>query len=429
MADRLPIALPDFEDDDEDDDKRRDLSASKALPVALPDFDDDAPAPQGTPGPAQRGGDDSSWLDALLDTGTAAIQGAAGNLLDDAYGATNYALGKVGVLPEESLADYQEMARAQVSRTTREHPYAHGAGQAATGTALGLAAAGSLPLAAGVSGAQGALETLADRRPGESTGDLAQRAAISTGLGLAGGTLGELGGRALGKMFGPKVANETVAETLARTQRKGAEGAVEAIELPPEVVPNEIVDPLDWLIRRGEDITDANLKPQVAGTVRQGNKAAYVPLERPPAAPGKGGLMDAAIGFLSPRGYFGALASKEIAGRLPQLGQLAERIPSDLAGGFGRGVAEWAAELGGGLDNKAEGQTAYAGAPTLSWTLQSVLSQGDTGLPDDEVQRLTEAVVRGDVSALAAADFRLKQKYPGYARRVESELRALNGED
>ena len=425
MADRLPIALPDFDDDEEDDDKRKDARASKALPIDIPDFGDDAP--QGTPGPAQRGGDDSAWLDALLDTGTAAVQGMAGNLLDDAYGATNYALGKLGVLPEESFDDYQEMARNQVSRTTREHPYAHGAGQAATGTALGLASAGSLPLAAGLSGAHGALETLADRRPGESTEDLAQRAAIATGLGAAGGAAGELGGRALSKAFGPKVASESVAETLARTQRKGAQGAAEAIELPPESAVAG-ADPLEWLVRHGEEIGDAATGPQVAGTLRQGREV-YTPAARAAAPAASDGLGMALLGAASPQAAFGMRAATAAGARLPQLGQLAERIPSGAAGAFGRGAVEWAAELGGGLDSKAEGQTAYAGAPTLSWTLQSVLSQGETGLPDDEVQRLTEAVVRGDVGALAAADFRLKQKYPGYARRVEAELRALNGED
>jgi hypothetical protein len=71
-------------------------------------------------------------------------------------------------------------------------------------------------------------------------------------------------------------------------------------------------------------------------------------------------------------------------------------------------------------------KTAYGDADTLNYALSATLHAGNTGLSPEDEQALTEAVVRGDQSAINAADFRLRQRYPAYARRVERELRALN---
>lgn len=88
-----------------------------------------------------------------------------------------------------------------------------------------------------------------------------------------------------------------------------------------------------------------------------------------------------------------------------------------------------------GLKNDVQGaqwereQTAYATGPTLHYALSATLHAGRTGLPPADEQALTSAVVSGDDKAIAAIDFRLKQKYPAYARQVERQLRDLNEGD
>lgn len=134
------------------------------------------------------------------------------------------------------------------------------------------------------------------------------------------------------------------------------------------------------------------------------------------------------------------LAQKpSIAGLSSEQGSRLGRGAFGAAQGFNEGAQAWIDQLrdgdpyagSGPLTSraKAEDTTAYAGEPTLAWSVQSVLSSPDTGLPPEAQQALTEAVVRGDTQALAATDFRLKQKYPAYARRVETELRSLNGDE
>jgi hypothetical protein len=65
----------------------------------------------------------------------------------------------------------------------------------------------------------------------------------------------------------------------------------------------------------------------------------------------------------------------------------------------------------------------------LHYALQATLASGRAGLSPEDEQALTEAVVQGDQAAISATDFRLRQRYPAYARRVERELRAYNEED
>lgn len=97
--------------------------------------------------------------------------------------------------------------------------------------------------------------------------------------------------------------------------------------------------------------------------------------------------------------------------------------------GAGGAAAVGAAGLGDEMGpSTAKAQTAQADAPTLSWTLQSVLSSGNTGLDPQDEQQLTEAVVNGDVKKIASLDWQLKQRSPRYAKRIEDELKALNDE-
>ena len=88
-----------------------------------------------------------------------------------------------------------------------------------------------------------------------------------------------------------------------------------------------------------------------------------------------------------------------------------------------------------GLKNEVQGkqyereQVAYGDRNTLNYALSAALHGGDTGLSQEDEATLTKAVVAGDQDAINAADFRLRQRYPAYARRIERELRALNEEE
>jgi hypothetical protein len=112
-----------------------------------------------------------------------------------------------------------------------------------------------------------------------------------------------------------------------------------------------------------------------------------------------------------------------------------ELVPNVRAGQLARAGVRAAWELGapavvGGKVNAQDGeQTAYGDAPTLNYALSATLSRGNTGLSQEDEEKLTRAVVEGDQDAITATDFRLRQRYPGYARRVERELRALNEQE
>jgi hypothetical protein len=70
-------------------------------------------------------------------------------------------------------------------------------------------------------------------------------------------------------------------------------------------------------------------------------------------------------------------------------------------------------------------EKAYAGAPTTSWAVQSVLASGQSGLPPEDEQRLTDAVMSGDDQRVASASFVLGQRHPGYEKRLQDEYRSL----
>lgn len=108
---------------------------------------------------------------------------------------------------------------------------------------------------------------------------------------------------------------------------------------------------------------------------------------------------------------------------------------NDRARQVARGGFEAAWELGapGVTGSKVNAQdaepVAYADQATMNYALSETLSSGRTGLSPEDEQTLTSAVVRGDDDAIRAADFRMRQKYPAYARKVERALRGLNEED
>ncbi len=104
-----------------------------------------------------------------------------------------------------------------------------------------------------------------------------------------------------------------------------------------------------------------------------------------------------------------------------------------------RGAGGFAASAGGGVVNaiagklkdaqeapKAKAQdVAYAGTPTTSWAVQSVLSSGTHGLSPEDEQRLTEAVMSGDDQKVISTNFLLSQRNPAYAKRLQDEYESL----
>lgn len=80
----------------------------------------------------------------------------------------------------------------------------------------------------------------------------------------------------------------------------------------------------------------------------------------------------------------------------------------------------------GAASSSAGHVAAYAGMPTLSWGVQSVLSSGRSKLPPEAEQQLTEAVLSGDDNKVIATNFKLQQRYPGYAKRLQDEIDSLN---
>lgn len=78
------------------------------------------------------------------------------------------------------------------------------------------------------------------------------------------------------------------------------------------------------------------------------------------------------------------------------------------------------------LAPKAKAQDkAYAGTPTTSWAVQSVLSSGTSGLGPQDEQRLTEAVMSGDPQQVVTTNFLLTQRNPAYAKRMQDTYEAL----
>ena len=74
-------------------------------------------------------------------------------------------------------------------------------------------------------------------------------------------------------------------------------------------------------------------------------------------------------------------------------------------------------------------KVAYADQATMNYALTETLHSGQTGLSPADEQAITDAVVTGNDDVIRATDFRLRQRYPAYARRVERALKSLNEEE
>lgn len=127
-----------------------------------------------------------------------------------------------------------------------------------------------------------------------------------------------------------------------------------------------------------------------------------------------GGATRGAVHGAVGRGLLGAMP-RSMGAPIRALGQL---------GAAGAGTA-------GGALSPASAQApdvAYGTAPTMAWAVQSVLSSGGAGLAPEDEQRLTEAVLGGDMDKLISANFALQAKNPAYAARLQRELESLQEE-
>lgn len=68
-------------------------------------------------------------------------------------------------------------------------------------------------------------------------------------------------------------------------------------------------------------------------------------------------------------------------------------------------------------------------AATQSWAVESVLYQGNTGLPREAEQQLTEAALSGDPEKLATATFLLSGKYPQFSDALQKQRASLVREE
>lgn len=68
-------------------------------------------------------------------------------------------------------------------------------------------------------------------------------------------------------------------------------------------------------------------------------------------------------------------------------------------------------------------------AATQSWAVESVLYQGNTGLPREAEQQLTEAALSGDPERLATATFLLSGKYPQFSDALQKQRASLVREE
>ncbi|HYC44480.1 MAG TPA: hypothetical protein VED01_03250 [Burkholderiales bacterium] len=129
------------------------------------------------------------------------------------------------------------------------------------------------------------------------------------------------------------------------------------------------------------------------------------------------------------RGAFHGALGRGLMGVVPASLGTAVRQAGQL-GAVGAGTATGV--LGGALggpSRAAAQDVAYGTAPTMAWGIQSVLASGASGLPPADEQRLTEAVLSGDMDRLISANFALQQRNPAYAARLQRELEALQEED
>ena len=313
-----------------------------------------------------------------------------------------------GMAPNKSgQSDGDWEALYQLARESPAGKIGHGAGLMNTGAALSRLLPGSVGGQALAGGASGAL----------STGGDTDYDALSTLIGgTAGAALGGLGGAvgsgadAIRRWLGgaakeaPKAASwlEPVALPSAAPGVTNADELLEALAFSPK----DIVSPLK-----------AGWKLLAQGGV----KAAQSPV-----------TADAA------RGVAGAMAGTGPQALSPLLGaskaSAQDAMPWSVEIGEAQPLGPWSADIG-----EAQMQTitpvigeaqikekAYAGDAALNYGVQTVLASGRSGLPPKAERDLTSALLAGDSDKFNAMNFKLQQRHPSYAKRLQDELNSLS---
>jgi hypothetical protein len=432
---------------DEDDEET-------TLAVATAEELPETPGPKPTPGREERTPKPPSLTDEIADSATSFAQGSTLNWMDELLALTNHKLGLNG---GGSLEEQREMAKSMMAAKTRAYPVAHGAGQASTGllTSAMLPAGGGVVaqglLQGGLQGAQSAASSVGDDMP---LSTVAANTGIGAASGVAGGVLGSSVGKLLARTPSQQLEKE-LAQLAAEGRRAGPRVAMPRPEAPPPQPP--VVPPGRQTVRNydlGElEALGAPRAPQLPPEeVAKAGVRETVALERQAAAAPssvKGRVGDAILGVAqyapipgipsaarATRGLLQGFRAAQAEARGAPASQL---IPNLDAARRVTGATELASELlpPGITGSKANAQdrelardqTAYADAPAMNYALSATLSTGNTGLSEADEAALTKAVVSGDQAAINAADFRLRQRYPAYARRVERELRGLNEQE
>jgi hypothetical protein len=89
-------------------------------------------------------------------------------------------------------------------------------------------------------------------------------------------------------------------------------------------------------------------------------------------------------------------------------------------------AAKRAAPVAAGLAGKASALVDPDAASQI-WAMQAVNAGGDTGLEQQDQERLDTALIRGDVGELATLNFTLSSRSPVYARKVREIIESSQG--
>jgi len=448
------------------------------------------PGAAGTPSgaPSQR-----AWYDELSDSATSFAQGALANFGDEAIAGTIAATDYAGLTHSgNTYRENQQQLEQSAKRVTDAYPVGHGAGQMAAGLAASVALPGSgLAGYAAQGAAQGALSGLSEYGDSGKLGSSLGAAAAGAASGVAGTYLGGKAARLFATS--PKAAQEAqllaierasaskpsappaawppgrpadlpVPDSVPRPQALPPGGPAGAAPAPPAA-------PARPNFYRGE----LDMTPPPQTPVPAAPEPAYTPpggdwtaeFAQPPRAPSlpeaserelQQVALSRARAEMQPSKMSGALrgaSTLAAIGGHPALGAglragSALLAPTERAGALASGylkpnpAAATATRMGfeglselvppaiaGGKVNAQDRdeKVAYADQATVNYALTETLHGGNTGLSQADEQALTSAVVKGDDDAIRATDFRLRQRYPGYARRVERALRNLNEDD
>lgn len=378
--------------------------------------------------------------DTLLGFGAGAGQGIidryigvpAGNYMaDQDFGALPEGTVRSGGNAIDALPKSDFLSARTLGKQFTGIPAAYAAGaspasQAALGGALGVSNAlseGDDPLTAGLAGA---------------------------GLGFLGGKLGAAPGKALGRLAKPaQAAVAEVGDWMGHAPQVAAQ-AGPWLQAAPRRIAQLADDAVDPIMRGAEQYADdagralGGMKEtalDMFGPSAGRGARAVSPIELPTAVPGAQILSGAAqygvpAAVKSPieklLGYAGKSRAELVGEAAKAAPEYVGRAAQGLArggGAFGSGaLAPGAAAFADPSKAKAQ-EKAYHGTPTTSWAVESVLSSGTHGLPEDAAQQLTEAVMSGDQAKLISTNFRLSQKYPAYAKRMTDEYQSLQEQE